>query len=349
MKERLLKLVKYAPFVGYPLFYLICLGVFAVVTFPYDRLKQRIVSSFNAQARPGSAQEELQIDEMSGYWLSGVRVKGVRLMTASSEPGKPPSKIQVDEATVRYSILSALVGNTDLSFDVFAFGGEATGSYQAHGKDRAVDVKLDSIDLGEVGPLVQLVGVPMQGKLGGTIKLTLPEGRASKATGTVALEASGVAVGDGKAKIKGAFALPKVDVGTLTFAADAKVGSLKISKLLAGGKDLELQGDGRVTLRDAPTDSLCDGQIRFKINDAYRAKSDATKGLFGAPGSTAPGAIDFDPKVKQSKRADGFYAWTLRGPVGRLEFIPAGGTGIGGSGIIPAPLPGLSPPPRGAP
>jgi len=329
VKERLLKLVKYAPLVGYPLFYLTCLFVFAVMTFPYDKLKQRVVASFNAQPRPGgAAQEELQIDEMSGYWLSGVRLKGVRLMTASSEPGKPPTKIEVEEATVRYSVLSALIGNTDVSFDVLAFGGEAIGSYQAHGKDRAFDVKLDAVDLGEIDPLVELVGVPLQGKLRGTVKLTLPEGKASKATGSVSLEAAGVAVGDGKAKIKGAFALPKVDVGTLTFAADVKEGALKISKLAAGGKDLELQGDGRVTLRDAPADSLCDGQIRFKVNDAYRAKSDATKGLFGTPGSTAPGAIDFDPKVKQSKRADGFYAWTLRGPVGRLEFIPAGGTGI---------------------
>jgi type II secretion system protein N len=348
VKERLLKLVKYAPLVGYPLFYMTCLCVFAVLTFPYDKLKQRVVSGFNAQPRPGNVQEELQIDEMSGYWLSGVRVKGVRWMTASGEAGKPASKIVVEEATVRYAILSALVGNTDVSFDVLAFGGEAMGSYQAHGKDRAVDVKLDAVDLGEIDPLVQMVGVPLQGKLGGTVKLTLPEGKASKATGSVSLEAGGVTVGDGKAKIKGAFALPKVDVGTLTLAADVKDGSLKISKLLAGGKDLELQGDGRVTLRETTTDSLFDGQIRFKVNDAYRSKSDATKGLFGTPGSTAPGAIDFDPKVKQSKRADGFYAWTLRGPIGRLEFIPAGGTGIAGSGITPAPLPGLSPP-RGTP
>jgi type II secretion system protein N len=339
VKERLLKLIKYGPLVGYPLFYMACLCIFAVMTFPYDKLKQRVVASFNAQPRGAGSAQELQIDEMSGYWLTGVRVKGVRLMTASTEPGKPPSKMELEEATVRYSVLSALIGNTDVSFDVLAFGGEAIGSYQAHGKDRAIDVKLDGVDLGEIDPLVQLVGVPMQGKLGGTAKLTMPEGKASKATGAVALEATGVAVGDGKAKIKGAFALPKVDVGTLTLAAEVKDGSLKISKLVAGGKDLELQGDGRVTLRDTAADSLCDGQLRFKVNDAYRGKSDATKGLFGTPGSTAPGAIDFDPKVKQSKRADGFYAWTLRGPIGRLEFIPAGGTGL-----VPVMPPGLARP-----
>jgi type II secretion system protein N len=340
VRERLLKLaVKYGGLVGYPLFYLLCLCVFASVTFPYDKLKERIVAGYNAEPRPANAQQELQIDEMSGYWLSGVRVKGLRLLSASAEPGKPPSKIQIDEATARYGLLSALLGGSDVSFDAYAFGGEVSGSYAVHGTDKSIDVTLDGIDFGEVTPLVQLLGVPLQGKLGGTVRLTLPEGKASKASGAVSLEAKDVAVGDGKAKIKGALALPKLEVGSLTFAAEAKEGTLKITKLVAGGKDVEVQGDGRITMRDPATDSLCDAQARFKINDVYRNKSDITKSLFGTPGSNVPALFEMaDPKVKQSKRADGFYAWTLRGPLGHIEFIPAGGAG----GIQP--MPGLGMP-----
>jgi hypothetical protein len=122
--------------------------------------------------------------------------------------------------------------------------------------------------------------------------------------------------------------LPKVDVGTLTLAAEAKEGILHITKLVAGGKDVEVQGDGRITLRDSASDSLCDAQVRFKINDVYRNKSDMTKTLFGAPGSSAPALFELaDPKVKQSRRADGFYGWALRGPLGHIEFSPAGGGG----------------------
>ncbi len=325
MKERLLKYVKYAPLVGYPLFYFVCLAVFAALTFPYDKLRQRIVATFNGEQRSSAGQQELQIDEMSGYWLSGVRVRGARLITASPDPTKPPTKIEIDEATVRYSILSALVGNSSVSFDVFAFGGEASGSYDVHGKDKSIDVTLDSIDIGNVDILTQQLGVPIQGKLSGTVKLTLPEGKPSKGAGAVALEIAGVSVGDGKAKIKGLMALPKVDVGTLSLAADAKEGVMRISKFGAGGKDIELAGDGRITLRESFGDSLCDAQLKFKINDAYRNKSDITKTLFGAPGSTAPPLFEVDPKVKSSKRPDGFYGWTLRGPLSRLDFIPAGG------------------------
>ncbi len=337
MKERLLKYAKYGRYVAYPLFYLVCLFVFASWTFPYDKLKQRIVAGFNAQQRAGTAQQELQIDEMSGYWLSGVKMKGVRLLSAPTEPGKPPQKIAIDEASVRYAILPGIFGSTDLGFDVLAFGGEASGSYDVHGKgDKSLDLTLEAIDLGQLDPLVQLLGVPIKGKLGGTVRLTMPEGKASKASGAVSLEAKDVSVGDGKAKIKGALALPKLDVGTLSISAEAKDGILKITKLAAGGKDVEVQGDVRVTLRDTPSESLCDGQVRFKINDAYRNKSDITKSLFGTPGSNAPALFELaDPKVKQSKRADGFYAWTMRGPMAHLDFIPAGGAGALGGSMIP--------------
>jgi type II secretion system protein N len=328
VKERLLKYAQYAHLVGYPLFYLVCLVIFAAVTFPYNKLKEHLALSFNAQQRISGGLQELQIDEMSGYWLSGVRLKGVRLFTASTEPGHLPQKIEVDEATVRYGILSSIFGGSEMSFDALAFGGEASGSYETRGKDQAIELTLEAIDIGRIPPLVAVLGVPLQGKLGGSVKLTMPEGKATKGSGSVSLEVNDATVGDGKAKIKGALALPPINVGTITLAAEAKDGTLKITKLVAGGKDVDLQGDGRIAMRDLATESLCDAQVRFKINDAYRSKNDVTISLFGKPGQNAPILFDLaDPRIKQSKRADGFYVWTIRGPLGRPDLIPAGGGG----------------------
>jgi type II secretion system protein N len=322
VKERVLK---YLVPVGIPVLYVFCLAVFASLTFPYRRLKEHIVGDYNAAQRASGGLQELQIDDLSGYWLSGVRMSGLSLLTGSPQAGKAPTKIEVDDATARYALLPLLIGNSDINFDAYAFGGEASGSYDVGGKDRSVDVTLDSIDVGGLQPLVDLLGVPLGGKLAGTVHLAMPDGKASKGTGSVSLEIQDTWVGDGKAKIQGALALPKIDVGTLTFAADAKDGVLKITKLVAGGKDLEVQGDGRITMRELATDSLLDLQIRFRINDAYRAKSDLTKTIFGTPGSTAPALFEMaDPKIKQSKRPDGFYGWSFRGSLGRPEVFPAG-------------------------
>ena len=327
MKERLLR---WAPFVGYPVFFVFCLLLFSVLLFPYDSLKERIVGTYNAQQRGPNAQA-LEIDELRGSWLTGVHASGVRLLSPPSEAGKAPSKIEIDDATVRYSVFSAMVGSTSVSFDVFGMGGEVTGRFESNGKDKKLEATIDSVELGEFEPLAGLLGIPIAGKLGGEIHLEMPEGKASKASGSIALDARDVSVGDGKAKIKGTLALPKVEVGGLTLAAEAKDGVLKISKLVAGGKDVEVQGEGRVTMRDVTMDSICDAQVRFKINDSYRTRSDITKSLFGAPGSSMPALFELaDPRIKQSKRADGFYGWNLRGVLGRLDFTAAGGGGGGG-------------------
>jgi len=333
VKERLLKYAKHAKWVGYPLFYLACLLVFAALTFPYGKLKEHLIGAFNAQQHATGGNQELQIDGMSGYWLSGARLKGVRLFTASTEPGQPPQKIEIEEATFRYGILSAIfAGGSTVSFDAHAFGGEISGSYETGGKDQSLALSIGAIDIGRVEPLARILGVPLQGKMSGSVELKMPDGRASKATGSVSLVASDVAVGDGKAKIKGALALPTIHVGTMTVGGEAKDGVLKITKLAAGGKDLDLQGEGRITIRDVSSESLCDTQVRFRINDAYRGQSDMTKTLFGAPGSNAPPLFELaDPRIKQSKRADGFYAWTMRGPLNRLDIIPA----VGGGGAAP--------------
>jgi type II secretion system protein N len=329
VKERLLKYSKYIGPVGYPLFYLFCLAVFASLTFPYRRLKERIVGDFNASQRASGGLQELQVDDMSGYWLSGVRMSGVTLLTAPADQGKALSRIDVDEATVRYSLLPLLIGHNDITFDMSAFGGEANGSYEIAGKDKTIDVALDSIDIGKLQPLADMLGLPLGGKLGGSVHLTMPDGKASKGSGQMSLEIQDVWIGDGKGKLKGAVALPKLDIGTVTLAADAKDGVLKITKFVAGGKDVEIQGDGRITMREVATDSLLDLQVRFRINDAYRVKNDMTKTLFGAPGSSGGLFEMADPKIKQSKRPDGFFAWVFRGPLNRPDFSPAAGA-VGG-------------------
>ena len=76
------------------------------------------------------------------------------------------------------------------------------------------------------------------------------------------------------------------------YKRQAKEGVLKLTKLSAGGKDLELSGDGKVQMRDLASESTTDLSLKFKINDSYRSKSKLTEALFGAPGSTKGGDVD---------------------------------------------------------
>jgi hypothetical protein len=178
------------------------------------------------------------------------------------------------------------------------------------------------------------VGIPIRGSATGRLELSPNEGKFSKSNGSFDLTVSNVSVGDGKTKLKGAIALPEAKLGDLTISAEAKDGVLKITKLAATGVDIELVGDGKVTVREPWDSSLADLYIKFKFTDAYRGKDDTTRSLLGAPGSTAPALFDMaDPKIKKAKRPDGFYGFHIYGPLKRLKFDPSAADGpSGGAG-----------------
>lgn len=333
-RERLRMVAAYA---GYPLFYLFCVFFFTTLCFPYETLKERIVLGFDAQQRAAGAPQELSIDELGSSWITGIKATGVRLTRPSTDPKTPPVTLTIDKATARLSLLPLLIGHHNVTFSLEGFGGEIDGVYEEHGKDRHVEVNLDGVDIGQIEPLTQMIGLPLEGHFSGSIVIDMPEGKATKGSGTVALEGTDIAVGDGKAKLKGALALPRLSIGGLSIAAEAKDGVLKISKFSAGGKDVELNGDGKILMRDIATESICDVSLKFKINDGYRGKTDVTKNLFGAPGSPKGGDVElFVPQMKQAKRSDGYYGFHVRGLLGKPEFDPAPTGGpSSGSGTSP--------------
>jgi type II secretion system protein N len=322
---------------AYPVFYLSCLFVFAYFTFPYDRLKERLLVEFEASNKPGKGPpQHLEIESLGPYWLSGVTAKGVRLVTPRT-PGPegelPPSKLAIDEAHVRVSLFQLLIGRVTLWFGAKAFGGTIDGWTRATSEGRVMEVALENIDIGQIDTLGDMVsGLPLTGTLKGKLAWSLPEQKLAKATGTVALSIADLTAGDGKSKIAGKLALPKLNVGAFELEADTKEGVLKIDKLGAQGQDLDLAGEGKILLRDPFPESNADLYLRFRFADGYKGKNEMTKSLFGAPGSTAPALFELaDPRIRASKRPDGFYGWHMAGLMKdpRFDAAPtAGGAGL---------------------
>lgn len=330
-KQRLKRL---GPKLGYPAFYLVCLVVFLSWTFPYDKVKDRLVAQFNAQQLNSPNPQELQIDDLDSSFVTGVKMKGLRLISPSTEVGKPPSILSVDKARARISLLGLLVGNKNVKFSIDAFDGSIDGRFLDTGKAREIDLTFDGVDLARVDAIAQNVGFPLAGALFGTLTLTLPEGKASKGDGTVALEVRDMFAGTAKELTittpLGPFTLPRLKVGTFTVNGEAKEGILRLTKIAATGGDVDVTGDGRVQMREIATNAHLDANLKFKINDAYRGKDDKTKLLFGAPGSTDKPMLEMDPKMARAKGADGFYALRVGGTLGKPDIQP------GGAGLAPA-------------
>jgi type II secretion system protein N len=223
----------------------------------------------------------------------------------------------------RLSILALLVGRRSVTFGADAFGGSVDGSISDSDAERKVDVEIDALDLGQTPLLAGILGIPLSGALSGTIELVSPEARLSKAEGKIALKVTGVAVGDGKAKIRDIIALPKLDAGEVAIAAEVKAGQVKVTQLSANGPDLELSAEGNIRLRDQPDQSYLNLTTEFKFTDRYTNKDDITKALFGKSG-----AFDLDPKNRRAKRADGFYAWRVSGALAHPTFAPNPGGAV---------------------
>jgi type II secretion system protein N len=323
------RLKRFGPKAGYPVFYLFCLLIFLTWTFPYEKLRDRIVTTFNAQQRNSAHPQELQIDDLDSSFLTGVKAKGVRLISPPSEPGKAQSILTIDEARARISLLGLLAGSKDVSFRIDAFDGTIKGTYEDTGKDRSIDMEFDGVDIGRVDTINASIGFPIDGKLTGTLKLALPEGKASKANGNLALDVKDANAGNVKELAlktpMGPFSLPRLKIGNFNVTGEAKDGVIKISKISASGGDVDVSGDGKVQMREVATDSHLDMNLKFKINDSYRSKNDKTKLLFGAPGSKEKPMIEMDPKMGRAKTGDGGYAVRVGGSLGKPDVQPGSG------------------------
>jgi type II secretion system protein N len=338
------------PWVGYPLFYVFALVVFSYFTAPYDRLKTALTSGFNS----GDAPLRLHIDELTWSWrFPGIAGSGGRLVARPGPEEKAPREYTIDDFYVRMSVFPLLWGTTSASFGIDAFGGSVTGSVSDGSDAFSVSAKVSDVEAGELPYLVDVVGLPMFGKVVGGVDLTLVEGQLSKAEGELTLDIEDLAVGDGQAKIRGTIALPRLEAGLFTLAARIEAGRVTIEEFSSKGPDLELVAEGKIRLLDKLEASLVEMDLRFRFSDGYKRKSDMTRALFGEPGSNVPGVFDLDPKIKQAKRDDGFYVWRVTGPLNRMNFQPgtsaSGGDKKAAAARRPAKVKTLAPKKRATP
>jgi len=329
--------------VGIPLSYFFFLFVFVRLTFPYDTLKERILSEFNAAER----QRTLSIEDLSGSGIFGIEAEGVTLEeTTTGAPGdevaeaepadaakpgeagekrKKPKRaaLHFDSIDVGVSLLAYVVGNLSVSFDAEVGGGTIEGSFYQSDTVAKVLVDSQTVDISELTLLGKVVGLPLGGALSGHVELELPERSMSKAIGVFELNIADLTVGDGKAKVRNTIALPKLDAGALSLKAKATDGKLDIETFGADGPDFEMKSEGKVRLRQPFDKSLADLEVAFRFKDAYKNKSDMTKSLFGAPDSKVPGLFDMDPTVRRAKDDEGFYRWKVSGLITSPAFRPA--------------------------
>lgn len=303
--------------VGYPLFFLVCLALFAYLSFPYDRLKLYLIQQVEAQRGVS-----LEIQELGPWWLSGIHVSGARLSMASDTPEDDPLVVQVDELWASISLWSLLFGNLDLDFEAELGNGSLEGSYAREDELDRLQLTLMDVDVGRLGLLTAALGIPVRGQLSGDIDLNLAE-VTEDTSGHVALEASQLVIGDGEHKLKlpgmgDGLTLDPLEAGNLVVDAKVEKGEARFEQLTAKGPDLDLDVQGNIRLARDIARSRVNLTIVALITDHYKQKSDKTKVLFEL--------MNMNPALKRAKTSDGAISYRITGVGSNIRAIPAGGS-----------------------
>jgi type II secretion system protein N len=319
--------LKHLKWAGYVFAYLVAFVVFAYISFPYERLRQYVVSTYN-NSQPPMGQNRLEIDSLTWSWrFPGIVAEGVRLVIPSppaveGEKAPPPQYLEAQDVFISASALALLSGAHEASFGARALDGDVSGWASDGAEGRRLELQLDGVNPGAIPQLASTIGLPLAGRLSGHVSVDIPEGNFSRAEGTVDLAAEDLVLGDGKAKIQNTIALPELHMGAFVLKGQLSGGRLKIDECTAQGRDLDLTLTGSVRLRPRLENSVADLELKFSFAEKYRSQSDLTRALFGQPDSKIPGLFDTATSSHLTKNDDGSYAARLAGSMARLSPRP---------------------------
>lgn len=181
---------------GYPLLALIVFSFTLQLTFPYERVKDKVVELM-------SEKYDVQIASASPTFLpGGVVLESILLKSRPTRPDEQPTAIAIDRLRVDVGLLALLIGRVNVDLVAEMGDGEIVGDITVSSSELAVEIGTEDLELENIPGLRDALGLPMKGGLDAELHVTLPEQRWDLAEGSFTLSCPGCVVGDGKSKIK---------------------------------------------------------------------------------------------------------------------------------------------------
>lgn len=309
-------------YAGYSTFFLVCFMWFALLGFPYERLRtflQQEVARAWPAATPGVTPTRLSIGDIGGTWTLGIGLQDVRIEQDPPQPGRMPVAIAFDSLTIHPSLFSLVFGRTQVGFGASVGDGSIEGTLTASSTDWNLEAELDEVDLARLG-LGSVVGVPMAGSASGSIQLASAEAPNAD-EGRLEMNVEGFVLGDGKSKLPvpgmaQGITVEAIKAGKLDVKIAVHQGIAAIEKFETSGEDIQLHAGGSVRLGRPFERSRVDVTIDAKFTDAYKQRNDRTRAVFQL--------LESNPLLKRATSADGTMRFALSGTPQALHSRPAG-------------------------
>jgi type II secretion system protein N len=281
---------------GYPLLALLVFSFTLQLTFPYERVKDKIVELL-------SERYEVRIASASPTLLPGGMVlESILLESRPTRPDEEPTAIAIDRLTVDVGLLALLLGRVNVDLVAEMGEGEIVGEVGVSSSELAVEIGTEDLDLESIPGLKDALGLPMKGGLDAELSVTLPEQRWDLAEGSLSLSCPDCVVGDGKSKIKPkaqsnprrpsffaaeGLTVPALNLGDLEGRISIISGKGVIDHFAAKSVDGDLQIHGTVELgRTFGESRFGQACLKFRLSDALKqreAEFGNVPSLMGAP------------------------------------------------------------------
>jgi type II secretion system protein N len=275
--------------------------LFLLLTFPYDTLARRLETEAQRQGA------ELTIGSLGPAGLASFRARDVRLRLPASPGTEASPEVKLERADLSPDLFALLLRRTSFGFSLQGYGGTARGHVALSNDPRApglASLRIDAHDLDLATlPVKDMTGIDAAGKLQLKVDLhsLLP---VETSAGDVQLSADNVVL---SGTVMG-MQVPKTSLGKLEGAATVEKGVGKVEKTTARGGDLDVDLDGTVSLRPLFSLSQADLHVRFRPSDHWINANPMIRSLMGL--------------IANAKQPDGGYAYTMNGPLSRLQGRP---------------------------
>jgi type II secretion system protein N len=288
------RLLKY---IAYLILFVMSFLVFIYWSFPYDRLKDRLISGIERQL---GGKIEVSAQELEPYWFTGAKIKNLEFSTRDAE-GQVLPAMKLDELKIRAALFSLIFGRPNIKYRIRAKKGEIEGRAKQTEDGFEFDADFDDFDIATLKLLASKTGLNLSGKLDGYVELKYNQERPARSSGKVALDLANIKIGQSTAKL-GPMDLPLPPL-TFTSSKGSTIklnigrGTMVVDQIMFKDSDLELDLTGKVFLSNTLTN------CRFNVRGNFK------------PSEALEQALPFIAFIKKEKKPDGSFPLSVTGRI----------------------------------
>lgn len=236
------KALKYA---GYFCLFVFSFFVFLYWTFPYDVLKDRLVTAATQQL---GGDYDVKVGDLSPSFFTGALLKNVKIL--KHEGDKVSTVWGASKVKIRASLSSILFGKTNISFDVKNQKSEVEGSFKTTDDGFSFDGEFEDFNIGDFGIFTGEDSAKLVSAINGSLRLNINKRQIIQSSGMADLKLSNISLKAGELKLgEGvSFNIPELILSkgsgsTLKFELTKGAIRIKEIKLEEGDLKLDLTGD----------------------------------------------------------------------------------------------------------